>query len=358
MTLARLAKKLPALGRAVQSAVVGSEAAVRIGKVAREDTIDAWVERAAKRTVKHLHEEIEAWKMLRRLGVLTHMGPLSEAMLETAFEIERMVLRGDVIGCDQRECDPDDDPVEEIEDEAAGTVCDLVSAGGCGGTGEEVGLDDGEVVVPERAPRWHSATSLEMKMSVAEPIVVAADAIAAAPQMSVPQPRSEVAAVIDGGCDPRLAMRKWTLKLNLPYREYLRWTGLEAIHAQMGSAESFVESMLQAVWEVWGHAVGLERAYEHIYVRDRHRCTNPTCRKRTLNPHHLKFRAHGGGEEDENLATLCPDCHLFGVHEAKIVVDPPASNMRWVLGRNATLVVQGREKVWAAPAGPIPVVAA
>jgi 5-methylcytosine-specific restriction endonuclease McrA len=64
-----------------------------------------------------------------------------------------------------------------------------------------------------------------------------------------------------------------------------------------------------------------------------------------VTPHHLVFRSKGGGDELENLVSLCTWCHLFGVHAGLIRAEPPASNVRWELGREAILVVEGRTKV-------------
>jgi hypothetical protein len=57
------------------------------------------------------------------------------------------------------------------------------------------------------------------------------------------------------------------------------------------------------------------------------------------------FRAHGGGDEDENVASLCVWCHLHGLHEGRIGAEPPASRIRWRIGRNGTLRVEGRTRL-------------
>jgi hypothetical protein len=61
-----------------------------------------------------------------------------------------------------------------------------------------------------------------------------------------------------------------------------------------------------------------------------------------VTPHHLVFRAHGGGDEDENVASLCVWCHLRGIHEGRIAAEPPASRIRWRIGRTGTLSIEGR----------------
>jgi 5-methylcytosine-specific restriction endonuclease McrA len=47
-----------------------------------------------------------------------------------------------------------------------------------------------------------------------------------------------------------------------------------------------------------------------VLARDRHRCTTPGCgATRFLEVHHVVARADGGGNDMENLVTLCSRCH-------------------------------------------------
>ena len=55
-----------------------------------------------------------------------------------------------------------------------------------------------------------------------------------------------------------------------------------------------------------------------------------------------------GGDEDENVVSLCIWCHLHGVHEGRIKAQPRASDVHWELGRTPILVVAGRRKLAAA----------
>jgi hypothetical protein len=87
------------------------------------------------------------------------------------------------------------------------------------------------------------------------------------------------------------------------------------------------------------------REYFGVYRRDAFRCTSPVCARRDVTPHHLTFRSHGGGDEDENVASLCVFCHLRGIHGGRIAADPPASRIRWRIGRRGTLFVEGRTRV-------------
>jgi hypothetical protein len=94
---------------------------------------------------------------------------------------------------------------------------------------------------------------------------------------------------------------------------------------------------------------GAEPEYFGVYRRDRFRCASPVCTRRDVTPHHLVFRSRGGGDDDDNVASLCVWCHLHGVHEGRIVAEPPASRLHWRIGRPGTLEVDCRTLVSGAP---------
>ncbi|MFW6067873.1 MAG: HNH endonuclease, partial [Myxococcota bacterium] len=107
----------------------------------------------------------------------------------------------------------------------------------------------------------------------------------------------------------------------------------------------FVRFLCWSFWRAWGHVFDDDPiAYEHIYRRERHQCASPTCERRDLTPHHLRFRSQGGGDEDENVGALCTWCHLQGIHTwGAIKAEPPATHMTW---KTPVLEVHGREVVW------------
>ena len=112
---------------------------------------------------------------------------------------------------------------------------------------------------------------------------------------------------------------------------------------------SFLRFISLCIWNAHRFEVQSSVAYAHIYARDGYRCTSPVCCQRTVQPHHLRKRSQGGGDEDENLTALCCDCHLQGVHQGRIAVQPPASRMLWSIGRDGGLVVLGRKKIQEVP---------
>lgn len=97
-----------------------------------------------------------------------------------------------------------------------------------------------------------------------------------------------------------------------------------------------VDSMLSSfrkTWEVTGDAEW-QRNYR-IYERDGWRCRVPGCSsRRNLNAHHIFYRAQGGGDEGENLVTVCATHHQQGFHASRLRCHPvPGGLFAWELGR-------------------------
>ena len=140
-----------------------------------------------------------------------------------------------------------------------------------------------------------------------------------------------------------------TLRLRLRAETYAHYKRLErAARRWLPRGVSFIRFVTQCVWAVWRHQLESGVAWSHIYLRDGHQCQNPLCSRRDLSLHHLVFRGRGGDDSDENVITLCTECHLRLVHSFLIRAEPPASRVRWQFGTEPWLVVLGREKVWEA----------
>ena len=58
--------------------------------------------------------------------------------------------------------------------------------------------------------------------------------------------------------------------------------------------------------------------YQLCFKRDGYKCRH--CNDRTVHPHHIVFKSHGGKDELNNLITLCPSCHLEGIHGGKLIM--------------------------------------
>jgi hypothetical protein len=69
---------------------------------------------------------------------------------------------------------------------------------------------------------------------------------------------------------------------------------------------------------------------KRVLERDRGLCQVPGCSRAALHVHHVTFRSHGGGDEPENLVSLCPTHHLHGVHVGRVRVTGTApARLRW-----------------------------
>jgi hypothetical protein len=71
--------------------------------------------------------------------------------------------------------------------------------------------------------------------------------------------------------------------------------------------------------------------------RDGHRCQVPGCSRAAVHAHHVLYRSRGGGDEAENLVSLCAAHHLHGVHRAFVRVRGVAPHgLTWDLGERVT----------------------
>src|SRR5207248_65093 len=102
MTLARRVARYPAIARAVDEGVIGYESALLVSRVvgrsASDELLAAWLERARKRTVKHLREEIEGVLLAVHLASGTSRFPPSDEDLEAVFEYTRKIQSGELLG--------------------------------------------------------------------------------------------------------------------------------------------------------------------------------------------------------------------------------------------------------------------
>ena len=279
MTLARGCARLPEVALALDAGDLGFEAARLVARVADRGTVDAWLERAARRTVKHLKEEVEAAESIARANGDVHdrPEPPDDATLAEYLGLERAMLDG--------------------------TVADLLVHGGQL-SGEGAG-----------------------QMSGGEPTQMSGDEA-------------------DPGATPlRQGAGRVPLRLRLRDDLVHHWHDVERLFRQAGEPGDFADFLIHTFWHTWLLGDPAERAaYQHIYERERFRCASPVCSNRDLTPHHLRFRSRGGGDEDANVLGLCVRCHLELVHQGRLAAAPPAEHVRWVLGRQPLLVIDGRER--------------
>ena len=74
----------------------------------------------------------------------------------------------------------------------------------------------------------------------------------------------------------------------------------------------------------WGYQQGFNYGYssrrEAILHRDNYTCQCCSKKNCRLEVHHIKFKSNGGTDDEENLITLCEDCHK-GVHAGTVVLN-------------------------------------
>lgn len=117
------------------------------------------------------------------------------------------------------------------------------------------------------------------------------------------------------------------------------WRICERNFKASGLPGTFVAFACKAVWRSWS-GTAARHAYHHVYARDRFQCSNPTCHSRDMTPHHVIFRSQGGSDADSNVTSLCPSCHLDGVHGGHLRVEGAApDSLVWWLGDQPHTVV-------------------
>src|SRR6185295_8428085 len=92
--LALKLEALPEVARVLGAAQIGVEAALQVVRIATPRTEAAWLERAQRRTIKHLREEVSAALVAVRLSGELDCPPPRDAELEAYAELERAVVSG------------------------------------------------------------------------------------------------------------------------------------------------------------------------------------------------------------------------------------------------------------------------
>ncbi|MBX3250281.1 MAG: hypothetical protein KF901_24095, partial [Myxococcales bacterium] len=143
---------------------------------------------------------------------------------------------------------------------------------------------------------------------------------------------------------PRRRIGYTTVAIRCREDAALHYRQLEANYERSGLPGDFLRFAVTALCHVMLPLVESSGGkYRDVHLRDRLRCSSPVCDSRNVTCHHVVFRAHQGGEELENLTSPCEFCHLEGVHGGRIRVEGHAPELRWEIGRDPILVVEGRE---------------
>ncbi|MFW6197973.1 MAG: HNH endonuclease [Myxococcota bacterium] len=96
--LARHLPRLPEIQLALEAGRIGLQAACLIVRVATQQTAAAWADRAARRTFKHLKQEVDFVERVARLSGGVSAGPPTPEQMEHMDEVESGVLTGQISG--------------------------------------------------------------------------------------------------------------------------------------------------------------------------------------------------------------------------------------------------------------------
>jgi hypothetical protein len=97
VNLARRSQGLDHVVDALQQGEIGFEAAQLVARIATPATEQAWVDRASRRTFKHLREEVQAVELGTRLAGATDRSPPSEQHIKQMQALERSILSGEFL---------------------------------------------------------------------------------------------------------------------------------------------------------------------------------------------------------------------------------------------------------------------
>ncbi len=275
-----------------------------------ESAMEAWLRRARAFTLRRLRDDVEAALALRERDPRAWLssGGLPEALVGIAGEA------------------------------AAGAAHAEAEAR------REIGAKNSG---PERDPEAGSRPAVGPEGAERE-----IGAISSAPN-ATPGPREtcRVAMILDGEaaqlfravhCSVRRRLEREVGRPVTP-GEALGWMSLHALRAW-------------GVLDAQGRFAKLRREHR-VFARDGWRCAVPACtRMRGLHAHHVVYRSQGGGNERENLVTLCAYHHLRGVHAGRLRIRGRAPHaLRFELGIRAgraplAVYASGDRKV--APLGP------
>ena len=311
----------PRIERAVRDGSIGTEAAWLLCKVATPaKTEEVWVDRARRRAVARLREEVR-WveretRLSRRVG---KMLPPPPGRLPTALE-EVSAAFGCPVGAD-------------AQDDSRPCPSGPQGSGAEGGGIEPVGFSNARLDASriENAPTsaGHSATATPVESdtptfagqsAIATPVGADAPTFAGSPE------GGDLRAALDALSRRGEGETRVRVEFRLRESAVEMWNDVRnRIAASTG--ETYVPDaevlrclaveFLATYLTLWLHEV---QEGDPVAVRDRFRCQVPGCTVRGGSAHHLRFRSQLGPDEMWNLLFLCYLHHIPGVHRRCIRV--------------------------------------
>lgn len=382
--LARRLVVLPRLAHALEAGQLGSVAASLVARVATSKTEQRWVERARQRTVKHLREEVSFVERILRSRPGHPGWPPTPAVMRAELALRGSIVSGQPSsnpGPDAERNPPSagrahsrQQPYQKQIDEYAVGVsacCSPERPWHLPPSANEILLALAAVGPTAPNPSCSGSGSCPQATCTtcgpADPTLSPLNPLTAAGQISVyenpanstaltPQQRT-YQCTADPTCMVRARHPRLTgdglgigrVRLRLRVREYtlLLYREVARAFAREHPTRRLLRGLCEHFLTVWNPVVARrhEHKYEHIFERDAYTCTSPVCGRHDLTPHHLKFRSKGGGDEPENLTSLCVWCHLEGVHGGRIRAEPQPDGIHWTIGRLAPSRVVDRDRV-------------
>jgi len=330
-TLALRLQALPRVAEALGAGHLGVEAALQVVRIATAHTEAAWVERARRRTIKHLREEVGAALVAVRCSGELDCPPPEHAELLAFHELEQVVVSGRAV-------------------RGAGRAETTVPKP-CGQTMSSP--DRRRLTEPTSEERRAWFVMLRSLASWLESGLQMSAAPSGVPVPAAPTDRrvgGAGARTIGGSSGRGATAGRVALRLRMSRSTFTWWRQLERqAQCWLPAGMSWLRFLCLSLWQAWQHLLGAEVAYAAIYARDRYRCTSPVCSRRDVTPHHIVFRSSGGSDDPANIGSLCLWCHLYGVHGGRIRASGTAEHIRWELGAAGSLclVVDGRERLAA-----------
>ncbi len=325
--LAERLEALPRIALALSSAQIGVEAALQIVRIATPSTERAWVERAEQRTIKHLKEEVDAALTAVRVSGQADCPPPTEAEIDAFHGLERAAASGRIF-----------EPASN--DAASGNAADARGAQTSSGEPDSTGRS-----------AWHTTLDSLKEWLTRGVQMCAGHKAATSPAAGKPSVAPAPAREVQTSAGAVHRVGRVVLRLRVSRSVHGWWRGLEKqARRWLPAGMSWLRFCCLSLWRAWRHLLAPDVAYDHIYLRDRWRCTSPVCRRADVTPHHVVFRSSGGGDVEDNVTALCVECHLFGVHRGRIRVQGKAPHrLRWELGSRSDpcVVVHGRDRVAA-----------
>lgn len=321
-SLALRLEKLPRVAEALGAGEIGVEAALQVVRVATGRTQAAWVERARRRTVKHLREEVVAALVAIRCSGEVDCVPPADEEIDAFLELERAVVSGRACSAEAR-----------VANDTGGRAKVTRPA--------EVRL--AEPASEERRAWWLMLSRLAgwlergVQLSAGWPF----EGLGSLQVSGGTEVVGERPGATGVGRAGRVALR-----LRMSRSTYVWWRALEAqARRWLPPDMSWLRFLCLSMWQAWRHLLGSSAAYSEIYERDCYRCGSPVCGRRDVTPHHLRFRSAGGSEAPANIRSLCTWCHLWGVHGGRIEATGTVPLILWKFGVGSPcLVVHGRER--------------